>query len=419
MPRINPATYVAWLVYVSSEAYVFSLLFLLGLKTMKRTLLVSALLAIFVGACGGSNSGSSQSQAENAESSSQAVATPATGELNIYNWSDYADPEAVATFAKDNGITVNEAYYDSNEVLEAKVLTGQSGFDLVAPSIANVGRQIQAGAYQKIDKNLLPNYHNIDPELLSLMTQVDPDNQYAVPYFWGINTLAINKDMVAKALGTDKLPENEWDLVFNPEYTSKLKSCGISFFDSPTEQYPLALKYLGKNPNSEEAADLEAANDLMRKVRADVKRFSSSGYIDNLAKGELCVSIGYGGDLNIAKRRAEEAGGNVKIEVLTPKTGVGIWVDSFLIPKDAKNVANAHKYINYTLDPKVAAQNGNYVTYAPASKPARELMEKEFSEDNSIFPDDSVKAQSFVILPKSAETVKLQTRLWQNLKAGR
>ncbi|XXQ67750.1 polyamine ABC transporter substrate-binding protein [Neisseriaceae bacterium B1] len=386
---------------------------------MKQTLLISALATIFLGACGGSNSSNNAPASSTAAAQNQdASPVVATSELNTYIWSDYVDPATIAEFAKENGIQVNEAFYDSNEVLEAKVLTGNSGFDIVAPSLSNVGRQIKAGAYQEIDKSQISNYNNIDPELLTLMQQVDPGNKYAVPYFWGINTLAINKDMVKKALSTDTLPENEWDLVFNPEYTAKLKSCGISIFDSPTEQLPLVLKYLDKNPNSEDPKDLEAAIDLLKKIRHDIKRFSSSGYIDNLAKGELCVSIGYGGDLNIAKRRAAESGNNA-IEVLTPKTGVGIWIDSFMIPKDARNVANAHKYINYTLDAKIAAQNGNYVTYAPASKPARELMEKEYAEDNSIFPSDAVKAQSFVVLPKSAQTVKLQTKLWQNLKAGK
>lgn len=379
---------------------------------MKKTLLVSALGALFLAACGGSDNKTADA------ASGVAAANADSKALNIYIWSDYVDPDAVKAFSENNGIKVSEAFYDSNETLEAKVLSGKSGYDLVAPSIANVGRQIKAGAYQEIDKSQIPNYHHIDPDLLNMMAEVDPGNKYAVPYFWGINTIGINKDLVKKALGSEQLPENEWDLVFKPEYTAKLKSCGISFFDSPTEQVPLALNYLGKNPNSEAAEDLQAAVDLMKTVRRDVKRFSSSGYINDLAGGELCVAIGYGGDLNIAKQRAIESGSNVKIDVLTPSTGVGIWIDSFMIPKDAENVANAHKYINYSLDPKVAAQNGNFVTYAPASKPARELMKPEFAQDLSIFPSDEVRKKSFVVLPKSPETVKLQTRLWQGLKAA-
>ena len=387
---------------------------------MKKTLLVSALTTLFFFFCGGSNNQAAENKdAGNAAASgAQASALPATDKLNVYIWSDYVDPATLDAFKQENKIDVRYDNYDSNETLEAKVLTGKSGYDLVGPSIANVARQIKAGAYQPVDKNLIPNYKDIDPELLKLMDQVDPGNKYAVPYFWGINTIGINKEQVLKALGTDKLPDNAWDLVFNPEYTSKLKSCGISFFDSPTEQYPLVLKYMGKDPNSDKTEDLQAANDTLKKVRGDVKRFSSSGYIDDMARGDLCIAIGYGGDLNIAKKRAAEAKNGVNLEVLTPKTGVGIWIDSFMIPKDAANVANAHKYINYTLDAKVAAKNGDFVTYAPASKPARDLMDKTYSQDLSIFPSDEVKANSFVVLPKPPEAIKLQTRLWQQLKAG-
>ena len=382
---------------------------------MNKTLLASMLAALFLGACSGSDN---QDQSAAVASESAQKNNAATSQLNLYVWSDYVDPDTITEFEKNNSVEVTQAFYDSNEVLEAKVLTGKSGFDLVAPSIANIGRQIKAGAYQEIDKSQIPNYNNIDPELLKLMAQVDAGNKYAVPYFWGINTLAINKKLVAKALGTDQLPSNEWDLVFNPEYTGKLKHCGISFFDSPTEQFPLVLKYIGKDPNSNDKADLEAAAETMRKVRHDVRLFSSSGYINNLAQGNLCVAIGYGGDLNIAKTRAEEAGNGVKLRVLTPKTGVGLWVDSFMIPRDSANVLNAHKYINYTLQADVAAKNGNFVTYAPASKPARELMQPKYAADPSVFPDDEVRANSFVVLPKSRETVKLQTKLWQELKAG-
>ena len=382
---------------------------------MKQNLLACALMSLFLAACGGS--GSTQKTDAASGASTPAAAPSATGQLNIYNWSDYVDPDTVATFEKDNNIKVRYDYYDSNETLEAIVLTGQSGYDLVAPSLVNVGRQIQAGAYQPIDKSQISNYNNVDPELLKLMDQVDPGNKYAVPYFWGINTIGINKDQVEKALG-GKLPDNIWDLVFKPEYTAKLKSCGISFFDSPSEQFPLVLHYLGKDANSSNPDDLKAATELLKTVRGDVKRFSSSGYIDDMARGDLCVVIGYGGDLHIAKNRAIEAKNGVNIDVLVPKEGVGVWVDSFMIPKDAQNVANAHKYINYTLDPQVAAKNGDFVTYAPASKPARGLMSKEYADDPSIFPTAEVMSNSFVVLPKSPDAVNLMVRLWQQLKAG-
>ncbi|MCL5864309.1 polyamine ABC transporter substrate-binding protein [Neisseria meningitidis] len=379
---------------------------------MKKTLVAAAILSLALTACGGGSDTAAQAPSATPEAEQ-------SGKLNIYNWSDYVDPETVAAFEKETGIKTRSDYYDSNETLEAKVLTGKSGYDLTAPSIANVGRQIKAGAYQKIDKAQIPHYGNIDKDLLKMMEAVDPGNEYAVPYFWGINTLAINTQQVKKALGTDKLPENEWDLVFKPEYTAKLKSCGISYFDSAIEQIPLALHYLGKDPNSENPEDIKAAVDMMKAVRSDVKRFSSSGYIDDMAAGNLCAAIGYGGDLNIAKTRAEEAANGVEIKVLTPKTGVGVWVDSFMIPRDAQNVANAHRYIDYTLRPEVAAKNGSFVTYAPASRPARDLMEAKYTNDPSIFPNKELMEKSFIVSPKSAESVKLGVKLWQGLKAGK
>lgn len=372
------------------------------------------MMSLLLAACGGGQSADNGKPAEGSAPGTESAAA-GSNQLNLYIWSDYMDPETQKKFEADNGIQIRTDYYDSNETLEAKVLTGNSGYDLVVPSIANVSRQIQAGAYQEIDKSQIPNYGNLDPELMKLMEQVDPGNKYAVPYFWGINTIGINKDAVAKALGTDQLPANAWDLVFKPEYTNKLKSCGISFFDSPLEQYPLALNYIGKNPNSQDPDDLKAATDMMKAVRPDIKRFSGSGYINDLANGDLCVAMGYGGDLNIAKNRAIEAKNGINIEVLVPNTGVAIWLDSFMIPKDARNVANAHKYINNTLDPNVAAANGNFVTYAPASKPARDLMEEAHRNNTSIFPSEEVKANSFVILPKTADASRLMTRLYQGL----
>ena len=379
---------------------------------MRKILMAAAVFGLVLTACGGGSQTTAEPEASQ-------VQHTVSDKLNIYNWSDYVDPQTLSDFEKDTRLNIRYDYYDSNEALEAKLLTGKSGYDLVVPSIANVGRQIKAGAYQKIDKSLIPNYANIDASLLAMMAEVDPGNEYAVPYFWGINTLAINTQQVKKALGTDKLPENEWDLVFNPAYTRKLKSCGISYFDSAIEQIPLALHYLGKDPNSENPEDIKAAVDMMKTVRPDIKRFTSSGYIDDMATGNLCVAIGYGGDLNIAKTRARESANGVDIKVLVPTTGVGVWVDSLMIPRDAQNVANAHKYINHTLDPKVAAQNGSFVTYAPASLPARELMDAKYTSDASIFPTKELMQKSFIVSPKSSDVSRLSVRLWQSLKAGK
>ena len=379
---------------------------------MRKILMAAAVFGLVLTACGGGSQTTAEPEASQ-------VQHTVSDKLNIYNWSDYVDPQTLSDFEKDAHLNIRYDYYDSNEALEAKLLTGKSGYDLVVPSVANVGRQIKAGAYRKIDKSLIPNYANIDASLLAMMAEVDPGNEYAVPYFWGINTLAINTQQVKKALGTDKLPENEWDLVFNPAYTRKLKSCGISYFDSAIEQIPLALHYLGKDPNSENPEDIKAAVDMMKTVRPDIKRFTSSGYIDDMATGNLCVAIGYGGDLNIAKTRARESANGVDIKVLVPATGVGVWVDSLMIPRDAQNVANAHKYINHTLDPKVAAQNGSFVTYAPASLPARELMDAKYTSDASIFPTKELMQKSFIVSPKSSDVSRLSVRLWQSLKAGK
>ena len=379
---------------------------------MRKILMAAAVFGLVLTACGGGSQTTAEPEASQ-------VQHTVSDKLNIYNWSDYVDPQTLSDFEKDAHLNIRYDYYDSNEALEAKLLTGKSGYDLVVPSVANVGRQIKAGAYRKIDKSLIPNYANIDASLLAMMAEVDPGNEYAVPYFWGINTLAINTQQVKKALGTDKLPENEWDLVFNPAYTRKLKSCGISYFDSAIEQIPLALHYLGKDPNSENPEDIKAAVDMMKTVRPDIKRFTSSGYIDDMATGNLCVAIGYGGDLNIAKTRAQESANGVDIKVLVPTTGVGVWVDSLMIPRDAQNVANAHKYINHTLDPKVAAQNGSFVTYAPASLPARELMDVKYTSDASIFPTKELMQKSFIVSPKSSDVSRLSVRLWQSLKAGK
>ena len=376
---------------------------------MTKHLPLIVLTALALAGCGGSDKTSADKAAQ---TDNQKV-------LSIYNWSEYVDPETVAAFEKKHGITVTYDVYDSDETLESKVLTGKSGYDIVGPSNAFVGRQIKAGAYQKIDKSLIPNYKNLNPQLMKLMEGVDPGHEYAVPFYWGTNTFAINTERVKKALGTDQLPDNQWDLVFNPEYTSKLKQCGISYLDSAAEIYPMVLNYMGKNPNSSETADIKAATEVLKKNRPYIKRFTSSGYIDDMAAGNLCVAIGYGGDLNIAKNRAAEAKNGVDIQVLVPRNGVGIWVDSFMIPRDAENVGNALAYINYTLEPEVAAKNGSYVTYAPASQPARKLMDAKYADDASIFPSKEIMEKSFIVSPKSSVASKLSVRLWQGLKAGR
>ena len=378
---------------------------------MKKSVL-AVLAALSLAACGGGEKKAEQPQAGSAPAANTEAA--ATDTLNIYNWSNYVDESTVEDFKKTNNLKLTYDLYENNETLEAKMLTGKSGYDLVVPGIAFLPRQIEAGAYQKINKDLIPNYKNIDPELLKMLETADPGNQYAVPYFSGVNTIAITAK--GKELLGGKLPENGWDLLFKPEYTSKLKGCGIAMWDTPSEVFPIILNYLGKDPAGKNPADIEAAAEVLKKVRPDIKRFSPS-LIDELARGDVCLAVGNGGDLNMAKKRSEEVGSKVGIEVLTPK-GMGFWIESWLIPADAKNVVNAHKYINYTLQPEIAARNGNFVTFAPASLPAKKLMDPKLVEVRSIFPNDQDMADGFVMPQMSNEAKKQTVDLWQKIKSG-
>ena len=385
-----------------------------------KKVLISTLVLLSLAACGEQSQQQAADTAAPAASGSAASGAasnlPATNDLNIYNWSNYVDESTVEDFEEKNELNLTYTTYENNEELEAKMLTGKSGYDLGVPGVAFLPRQIKAGAYQKIDKSLIPNYKNIDPAMLKLLEEADPQaTEYAVPYFSGVNTLAITAK--GREILGNKLPENEWDLMFKPEYTNKLKQCGIALWDTPSEMFPIVLKYLGKDPKGTSPEDIQAAAEVIKAIRPDIKRYSPS-IIDELARGDICLAAGNGGDLNMAKARSEEAGSKVGIEVLTPK-GMGFWVESWVIPKDAKNVANAHKYINYTLDPEVAAKNAAAVTFAPASLPARDKLDPKLVATRSIFPNAEDVANGFVMPQMDNDAKKLTTNLWQKIKVGK
>ena len=341
----------------------------------------------------------------------------AEGELNVYNWSDYIGETTVDDFQKATGITVRYDVYDSNETLEAKLMAGTTGYDIVVPSGSFLGRQIQAGIYQKIDKSKLKNYGNIDPQILEALATFDPGNEYAVPYFWGTVGIGINVDKVKERLG-DNAPIDSLDLLFKPEYADKLKDCGISMLDAPSDMFQTALKYLGKDPHSKSEEDYAAVEQLFAGIRPDVKYFHSSQYINDLANGELCAVIGWSGDVFIAAARADEAKNNVHLDYRIPKEGSLLWVDSLAIPKDAKNVDNALKFIDYLNDPQVAANGVNYVSYASPNLAALDKVEPEIKDNPAIYPTEDVKKNLFPDMQADPDLERLRTRTWTKIKTG-
>ncbi|MEP6740717.1 MAG: polyamine ABC transporter substrate-binding protein [Caldimonas sp.] len=341
--------------------------------------------------------------------------------LNIYNWSDYIAEDTIRNFEKETGIKVNYDNYDSNEVLLAKLVAGNTGYDIVVPGAHFAKTQIEGGLLQKLDRSKLTNWGNLDPALLKQLAAVDPGNQYLVDWLWGYVTVGINVPKVKAALGGMPMPDNAWSLIFDPKYASKLKGCGVNFLDSASEVLPVALLYVGKPPYSTSAADYDAAGKMLAAVRPFVTRFSSSGYINDLAGGSLCAVMGYSGDINIARARALEANPKqpAAIEALVPKGGATLFFDTMAIPKDAKNVANAHLFINYILRPQVAAALTNKVFYANPNAASLKFVKKDVAENRTIFlsAEDKARMTPPDAVPQAIRRV--QTRLFTNFKAGR
>ena len=338
--------------------------------------------------------------------------------LNIYNWHDYVATDLVANFEKETGIKVNYQTFENNEVLQAKLVAGNTGYDIVVPGSSFVKAQIDAGLLKKLDKSQIPNYKNLDASMMSKMTSVDPGNEYVIPWAWSFTTVAINKAKVAKALGSTPMPENAWDLVFNPTYTSKLKSCGIAYFDSPTEILPPALYYIGKKAYSEDAADHKAAGEMLANVRKDIRLFSST-MIDDLAGGKACVALGWAGDFIQAANRAVENKSGVEIEVMMPKTGGLIFFDTIAVPADAKHPNNAMAFINYYLKAEVSASQTNELGYPTATKASVPLVAPEVAQNKAVFPDDTNLA--LMVAPEALgnATRESMTSVYTSFKKGK
>jgi putrescine transport system substrate-binding protein len=337
--------------------------------------------------------------------------------VNVFNWSDYVDPTVLEEFTKETGIKVVYDTYDNNEIVETKLLAGKSGYDIVVPSGPFLQRLIAAKAFQKLDKAKLPNLSHMWPEIQQRLAVYDPGNQHAVNYMWGTTGIGINVRKVKERLGD--IPLNTWDLVMKPELASNLKGCGIYMLDSPEDLFPGILAYLGLNPDSKRIDDLQKAGEALFKVRGNIQKFHSSEYINALANGDICVAVGYSGDVLQAKKRAEEAKNDVDIEYIVPREGALMWFDSMAIPADAKNAAEAHEFINFLMRPPVAAANTNFVSYASGNLAAKEFVDPAILNNPGIYPDEATFKRLFTNTAYDERTQRTVTRLWTRVKTGR
>lgn len=336
--------------------------------------------------------------------------------LNLYIWSDYLAPNTLADFEKQTGIKVHVAYYDTNETLETKLLAGSSGYDVVVPTASYFERLIKAGAFMVLDKSKLPNLKNMDPQLMARVTHNDPDNAHGVIYLWGTNGLGYNEKMV-KALMPDA-PLDSWSLVFDPAVAAKVAKCGISVLDSPAEMIRAVFSYLGKDPNSQSAEDLAAAESVLTKIRPYIRNIHSSEYIEALANGDLCIAVAYNGDVMQARDRAREANKGIDIKYSVPKEGTILWFDMLAIPKDAPDPDSAYAFLNYMMDPKVIADVSNFKRYADANAAAQALVLPEVKNDPGIYPTPQQRQALTVQLSDSPDQTRAVTRVWQKFKTG-
>ncbi len=346
---------------------------------------------------------------------------PAVGEpkrvVNFYNWSDYIEPTVLDAFSKETGIKVRYDTFDSNDTLEAKLLAGKSGYDVVVPTGYFLARQIAAGIFQKLDKAKLPNLVNVWPEIAERQAVYDPGNQYAVNYMWGTTGIGYNAKSAREILGANGAIDS-WSDVFEPEKIAKFKDCGVHLLDSSDDIMPAALHYLGLDPNSSEPTDLQKAADLLAKIRPYVRKFHSAEYLNALATGEICLVVGFSGDIKQAQKRAAEAKGGISVGYAIPREGAQLWFDNLAIPKDAPDVTEAHALINYLLRPEVAAKNSNFISYANGNLASQKFIDRSILDDRGIYPDAATMAKLYTITAHGQKTQRLINRLWTRIKTG-
>jgi len=364
-------------------------------------LLLAATLLLAAGCSGSSGSGGA--------GSSEKV-------LNVYNWSDYIDPSVITDFEKEYGIHVNYDVFDSNEVLETRLLAGNTNYDVVVPSGPFLERQIKAGVYRKLDKTLLPNLKNIDPRVARETALYDPGNQYGVDYMWITSGPGYNVAMVRQRM--PDAPVDSWRLLYDPAVIAHFKDCGVAMLDAPTEVVATVLLYLGKDPNSESPADLEAAAKVLMAIRPYIRYVQSSRYIDDLANGEICLALGWSGDVKQARDRAHEAGKAVDLAYSIPKEGAIENFDMLAIPADAPHPLNAHLFINYLLRPQVAARNSNLVKYANGLANSYPFLRADVRGDPGVYPPPQVLARLVPERAKTLQFTRLLVRMWTRFKTG-
>jgi putrescine transport system substrate-binding protein len=374
---------------------------------MKLKLLGLAVTVLVLASCG------------KKEGDSAPVAAAAEEEkvLNVYNWSDYIAPDTLAKFEKETGIKVTYDVFDSNEVLETKLVTGNTGYDVVVPSLTFLSRQIQAGVFMPLDKSKIPNLSNMDPAIQANIAKLDSGNTHSVNYLWGTTGIGYNVKKIKEIFG-DAAPVDSWSLVFEPENLAKLKACGVYFLDTPSEIIPPVLKYLGEEPNSFDPAVIAKAEARLKELRPSITQFHSSEYINALANGDACVAVGWSGDIFQAATRAEEANNGVEIAYVIPKEGAPMWFDMMAIPKDAKHPQNAHAFINFILRPEIAAEISNYVAYASANKAALANIDAELKANPGVYPTEEASKGLFSLAVLPPDVDRLFNRIWTGLKTG-
>ncbi|MDR1076120.1 MAG: polyamine ABC transporter substrate-binding protein [Xanthomonadaceae bacterium] len=338
--------------------------------------------------------------------------------LHVYNYSDYIDPKVLEDFQKQTGITVIYDVYDSDEVLETKLLAGSSGYDVVVPTLNFFGRQVQAGVFMPLDKSDIPNLGNLDPKVMERVADHDPGNRYGVPYMIGTTGIGYNVEKLKQAFGATDVA-NSWDLVFKPENIAKMKDCGVTILDTPADMIPIALNYLGEDPHSADPAVIGKAADLLKSIRPYVQNFHSSQYVTSLATGSACLVVGWSGDIIQARDRAQEAGNGIEIGYSLPLEGTAQWYDVLAVPNDARHPGNAMKFINYLLMPEVEAANTNFIHYANPVPGSIPLVDESISKDPGIYPPEETSAKMFTYSVNTPEVDRLYTRLWTEIKTGR